>query len=273
MCNASQNQTARQTTIDLLKQSIPKENWDENQIKLDLLKEQVLKHPLFEHNIITRLKNKSFSLNKIQSIHLEYQHSIVEIFTDALLMSQFQAKQLDNKIFSSVKMYPRFLIAFNINDEFGLSSDHNSYKDTPLNSHFCLFKRVLDDLSISKETQDTFVFSKEAINLRNFLESTYSDYIKVVLALAIAEQQVITFSPPLRESVANLDIAVNRGYYNVHGTTDDGTTEAADDLHEQDLWLLLTQALHFYDFEEISQIAFDYCDLWNAFWNKMDETA
>lgn len=272
MCNASQDQTARQTTINLLKQSIPKEHWDKNQEKLDLLKEEILKHPLFEHNIITRLKNKSFSLDKIKKIHLEYQHSIVEIFTDALLMSQFQSKQLDHKIFSSIKMYPRFLIAFNINDEFGLSSDHNSYKDTPLNSHFCLFKNVLKDLNISEEQQETFVFSQEAINLRNFLENTYSEYIKVVLALAIAEQQVITFSPPLRDSVANLGIAVNKGYYNVHGTTDDGTTEAADDLHEQDLWLLLNHALHLYNFDEISKTAFDYCDLWNAFWNKMNES-
>lgn len=271
MCNVANNQSARHTAIDLLRNSIPKNIWNESENKLAGLKDEILAHPLFKHDIIEKLNNKFFNLEQVQDIHLEYQHSIVEIFTDALLMSQFQARQLDPKIFPTVKMYPRFLIAFNINDEFGLSSEHNSYDDTPLNAHFCLFNRVLDDLSISKEKIEQYVCSQEANNLRTFLENTYSDYIKVVLALAIAEQQVITFSPPLKQSVKNLHIATDQGYYDVHGTTEDESISAADDLHEEDLWLLINQSLHLTDFEDVRKVAIEYCDLWYAFWSKMEQ--
>ncbi|MCF9033685.1 hypothetical protein [Acinetobacter nectaris] len=270
MCNVENHQSSRYIAIDLLKKSIPLTIWNESKENLDHLKEEILAHPLFKHSIIEKLNNANYSLEKIQDIHLEYQHSIVEIFTDALLMAQFQAKQLDPKIFPTIKMYPRFLIAFNINDEFGLSSENNSYQNTPLNAHFCLFHRVLHDLKISKNKIDDYKCSSESNNVRLFLESTYSDYIKIVLALAIAEQQVITFSPPLKEAVKGLNIPTNEGYYDVHGTTDDTSISAADDLHEEDLWLLLNHSLHLTNFSEIRETALKYCDLWYEFWNKME---
>ncbi len=41
--------------------------------------------------------------------------------------------------------------------------------------------------------------SKIADQVRNFLESSYDSYIKVVALLAV-EEEVILFSPPLREA-------------------------------------------------------------------------
>lgn len=264
--------SARELAINSLRNSIPSNIWKDNEDKITDLKLRILKHPLFQHDIISLLKNKSFNLIQIQKIHLEYEHSIVEIFTDALLMAQFQAKQLDSYLYPTMKMLPRFLIAFNINDEFGLVSEHNNYENTPLNSHFCLFNKVLADLGISTNKQrQEYIYSSEAINLKVFLENTYRNYIKVIVALAIAEQQVITFSPPLKQAVKDLGIDVECGYYDVHGTTADQTTAAADDLHEEDLWLLLNHALHVFSFHDVESIAFQYCDLWNSFWNKMKE--
>lgn len=57
----------------------------------------------------------------------------------------------------------------------------------------------------------------------------------------------------------------------MHGVTQDIMTQAADDLHEDDLWILLTQALNFYNGAELEQTAIKYCDLWQAFWDKMQE--
>ena len=271
MCNNTIDLSAREVAINLLKESISEINWENNHKKISSLKEEILEHPLFKHKIIEKLKNKSFDLNQIQNIHLEYQHSIVEIFTDALLMAQFQARQLDSKLFPTIKMYPRFLIAFNINDEFGLSSEHNNYKNTPLNAHFCLFTKVLTDLKISEQKKAEYKVSQEANDVRNFLEATYSEYTKIIIALAIAEQQVITFSPPLKKAVKDLNINVKQGYYDVHGTTDDRTSSAADDLHEEDLWLLMNHSLHLTNFEKLKELAIEYCDIWHTFWNKMDQ--
>ncbi|MFP3355312.1 hypothetical protein R0K04_28620, partial [Pseudoalteromonas sp. SIMBA_153] len=78
-----------------------------------------------------------------------------------LLMAQFQAKQLDKKIYSSVKMYPRFLLGLNIADEFGFSFETNDGL-TPLNSHFCLFKKVLGQLNISSEIDSNHAYTEES---------------------------------------------------------------------------------------------------------------
>ena len=87
----------------------------------------------------------------------------------------------------------------------------------------------------------------------------------------MGEQQVITFSPPLRKSFEQLGFATNQGYYHVHGVTQDTTIQAADDLHEDDLWILLIQAFSFYDEQEFEQAAIKYCDLWEQFWDKMQQ--
>ena len=144
---------------------------------------------------------------------------------------------------------------------------------TPLNAHFCLFKEVLKDLNISRDMVKSYIYSFESIALRNFLEQSYDNYAKLALLLAVGEQQVIAFSPPLRKSFEQLGFATNKGYYQVHGVTQDIMTQAADDLHEDDLWILLTQALNFYNAAELEQAAIKYCDLWEQFWDRMQQIA
>lgn len=263
-------QGAREHTISLIKQSLSRDIWEENNRKVALLRTKLSQHPLFNHPMQRILSEYKLPLNTVQMIHLEYQHSIVEIFTDALLMTQFQAKQLDDKIFSSVKMYARFLITFNILDEFGFTFQPDQQL-SPIHSHFCLFKDVLADLSLSDKDVINHTYTPESVALRNFLEGAYDNYAKLVLLLAVGEQQVIAFSPPLRKSFENLGIGVNQGYYHVHGVTQDTSIQAADDLHEDDLWVLLIQAFNFYDEQELEQAATKYCDLWQAFWDKMQE--
>lgn len=259
---------ARDNALSLIKQSVPTDIWEVNTSKVTAIRNKLASHPLFSHPMIDILSNQTLPLSTVQNIHLEYQHSIVEIFTDALLMTQFQAKQLDEKIFASVKMYARFLITFNILDEFGFSFQPNQ-QVTPTNAHFCLFKEVLKDLELTELDVASYPYSPEAKALRSFLEKSYDNYAKLALLLAVGEQQVITFSPPLKKSFENLGLPTNRGYYHVHGVTQDTSIQAADDLHEDDLWVLLIQAFNFYDETELEQAAMTYCDLWQAFWEKM----
>lgn len=261
---------ARDNALTLIKQSVPPEIWDSNASKIAAIRKKLVSHPLFSHAMVDILSNQTLPLSTVQKIHLEYQHSIVEIFTDALLMTQFQAKQLDTKIFASVKMYARFLITFNILDEFGFSFQPNQ-QITPMNAHFCLFKEVLKDLELTELDVASYPYSLESNALRSFLEKSYDNYAKLALLLAVGEQQVITFSPPLKKSFENLGLPTNRGYYHVHGVTQDTTIQAADDLHEDDLWVLLIQAFNFYDEAELEQAAITYCNLWQAFWDKMQQ--
>ena len=263
-------QGAREHAISLIKQSLEHDIWEENSRKVALLRAKLDQHPLFEHPMIRILSDHKLPLTTVQTIHLEYQHSIVEVFTDALLMTQFQAKQLDSKLFSSVKMYARFLITYNILDEFGFTFQPNQ-QITPINSHFCLFKEVLNDLNISEDRVKNHPYAAESNALRDFLEKSYDNYAKLALLLAVGELQVIAFSPPLRKSFEQLGFATNKGYYQVHGVTQDIMTQAADDLHEDDLWILLTQALNFYNAAELEQAAIKYCDLWEKFWDRMQE--
>jgi len=72
---------------------------------------------------------------------------------------------------------------------------------------------------------------------------------------------VILFSPPLRGATRSLGIRVDDGYYFVHGTTADDTAEAADDDHEDDLWLILTQALTPELYVQVREECLAYCDL------------
>lgn len=259
---------ARRNTISLLSSSIPESLWNNNQDKVLDLKAELAEHHLFKHDIIQTLNQDSICLDTLKYIHLEYENSIVEIFTDALLMAQFQAKQLDKKIYSSVKMYPRFLLGLNIADEFGFSFETNNGL-TPLNSHFCLFKKVLGQLNISSEIDSNHAYTEESTDLRIYLEEAYDDYIKLLLLLAVAEQQVIAFSAPLKQAVENAGINTKDGYYYVHGTTSDITTVASDDYHENDLWLLITHSLHLHSVEDLRTYALEYCQLWDNFWNKM----
>ncbi len=51
-------------------------------------------------------------INSLNKNHLEYRHAIVQIFTDALLMAQFQTKQLEPKLHSGAKMFSTCFIKF-----------------------------------------------------------------------------------------------------------------------------------------------------------------
>ncbi|MDC4670665.1 iron-containing redox enzyme family protein [Acinetobacter baumannii] len=261
----------RQKALLGMKNSIPTEQWEENLKFLKQLRARIAELPVCNHPAIEVLNNGLLDKFTLTRIHLEYRHAIVQIFTDALLMAQFQTKQLEPKLHSGAKMFPRVLLSLNVLDEFGFrpgTDPDNYYLGNPEYAHYPLYEDLLNDYDLSEKDRREYQPSKIADQVRNFLESSYDSYIKVVALLAVAEEEVILFSPPLREATKAIGIDVEGGgYYHVHGVSTDETSEAADDDHEDDLWFALAQAITKEDYESLTTLCMDYCALWNEFWN------
>ncbi|WP_266156857.1 hypothetical protein [Dyella silvatica] len=194
----------------------------------------------------------------------------MQVFTDALLAAQLQSRQLEPRLHPGAKLVPRFLLTLNDLDEFGFRPGldvDGYYRGNPAYAHYPLFERVLDDYEVTQQARKSYVPSQSSQSVREYLEHSYGSYIDVVVLLAAAEEEVILFSPPLREATRALGIDVSDGYYFVHGVSDDTMAEAADDDHENDLWLILTQALTPDQYPRVQALCLRYCDLWGQFWS------
>lgn len=259
----------RQKAVQAMRGCVPQDQWRQNAEFLQALRNKVSAHPVSRHPAIAALNGGRFSVEAMRKIHLEYRHAIVQIFTDALLAAQLEARQLEPRLPPGAKLAPRFLLTLNDLDEFGFRPGCDSegyYRGNPEYAHYPLFERVLDDYGVEAQTRSEYVPSRAADMVRRFLENRYSSYLDVVALLAVAEEEVILFSPPLRTATGALGIDVSKGYYFVHGVTDDETADAADDDHQNDLWLLLTQALTPDHYPRISTLCEQYCELWDCFW-------
>jgi hypothetical protein len=260
----------RSEALEAMAASLPASTWNENAEFVGSLKDKIKAHSFGNNKIIEALSSGKFSLEQVKKIHLEYRHAIVQIFTDALLMAQFQTRQLEPRLNPGDKMAPRVLIALNILDEFGYTpgvSNIGYYKGHHEYSHYVLYEKLLNELGISAQDRNEHAFSGISNEVRCFLESSFTDYASIVALLAVSEEQVILFSPPLRKSVGKHGYDVAKGYYRVHGTTDDADTDGADDDHENDLWSALTQACTKENYEKLTSDCLAYCDLWDEFWD------
>ena len=261
----------RQKALQGMRNSIPAKQWDENLKFLKQLRNKIAELPVCKHPAIEMLNHGYLDKDTLIHIHLEYRHAIVQIFTDALLQAQFQTKQLEPKLHSGAKMFPRVLLSLNVLDEFGfrpgLGKD-DYYLGNPEYAHYPLYEDLLNDYGLTEADRRNYKPSKAADQVRSFLESSYDSYINVVALLAVAEEEVILFSPPLREATKFVNIDVEGGgYYHVHGVSTDETSEAADDDHQDDLWFTLAQAITEDDYESLTKLCIDYCALWNEFWD------
>ncbi|MDQ1208887.1 hypothetical protein QE380_001810 [Acinetobacter baylyi] len=272
--NVSSLENPRKNALSNMRKTIPSALWDQNTEFLKLLRYQISNHRVSHHPAIETLKSGCLSLEQLKIVHLEYRNAIVQIFTDALLMAQFQTKQLEPILSAGSKMPARFLLSLNILDEFGFKpgvSKEGYYLGNPDYAHYPLYEKVLDSLEISEHDKNHYIPSKISDEVKSYLEDSYDCYISVTALLAVAEQEVILFSPALREAVKAVGRPVNSGYYFVHGVSDDEFADAADDDHEDDLWFILTQACTESNYEYLSKICMEYCELWCQFWDHQME--
>lgn len=260
----------RKSALLAMMRNLSVQQWEDNKSSVEKLKSQIKGNSLSKHRAIRALEQEKFSVKSLQLIHLEYRNAIVKIFTDALLMAQFQARQLEPRLAPGAKMGPRFLLTLNILDEFGFSpslGDDGYYYGNPRFAHYPLFENVLDQLGITVTDRCAYKPSRISDKVRAFLEASFHNYTDLLILLAVAEEQVVLFSQPLRKALNNADINTEFGYYVVHGTTEDLALNAADDQHEDDLWVALTHACTPSDFSRLGEIANQYCDLWQEFWS------
>lgn len=261
----------RQNAIELMKSSLTLDQWESNSIFTSRLKKQIKLHPICKHPIIKILREGMFDIEAVQEIHLEYRHAIVQIFTDTLLMAQAQARQIEPRLPPGSKMAPRFLLTLNTLDEFGFQPGLDQmgyYRGNPRFAHYPLFEKVLDALGVDHQQRAEYVPSAIAKKLNWFLANSFDDYTSMLALLAAAEEQVIIFSPALRQATAATGINVDDGYYHVHGTSDNTDTNAHDDDHEDDLWAALNQACTTGMYEKLEKVTLSYLDLWQAFWTE-----
>ncbi|MFH3627164.1 heme oxygenase-like domain-containing protein [Acinetobacter nosocomialis] len=267
----------RKKALAGMKQSISAELWDKNLNFLTQLRAKIAQHPVSHHPAIETLNNGEINKENLKRIHLEYRHAIVQTFTDALLMAQYQTKQLEPRLHAGAKMFPRFLLSLNIFDEFGFrpGADRDGYyQGNPEYAHYPLFEDVLNDFGVTEEERRSYKPTSIAHQVREFLENSYNDYKAVSALLAVAEEEVILYSPPLRRATCAVGIEVEGGgYYHVHGVSEDKTAEAADDDHEEDLWFILMQACTEEDYIRLENLCLEYCDLWKKFWDVQMENS
>ena len=263
-------QAPRQKAIAAMRASLSPEQWERNAQFVAQLRQEIAQHPVSRHPAIARLNSGTVRREAMEQIHLEYRHAIVQSFTDALLAAQMQSRQLEPRLAPGSKMAGRFLLTLNVLDEFGFRPGQDAqgyYLGNPAYAHYPLYEDVLNAYGISNEARVNHRPSAIAREVRAFLEDSYGRYTDVATLLAVAEEEVILFSPPLRKATGALGLEGNDGYYYVHGVSDDDSAEAADDDHEDDLWFILTQALTDADRESLRTLGLRYCDLWVRFWD------
>lgn len=260
----------RQLVRDAIQKSMPEDLWLQNKQFIMNLKQRIQQHPIAGHPAIQALNQGRFNPEQLKRIHLEYRHAIVQIFTDALLVAQYQSRQVEPRLAPGSKMQARFLLTLNTLDEFGFQPGTDAsgyYRGNPSYAHYPLFEQLLDSLGITPEARHAYAPSAIAQKVRTYLEDSFDDFSQVTSLLAVAEEEVVLFSAPLRENTKAIGVSVSSGYYRCHGTSDDSEAEANDDAHEDDLWYVLMQALVPGQYEAITGLCDQYCDLWVEFWN------
>jgi len=239
--------------------------YKENKILMDKFLLEMRKHRLFSHPVFESLKQGEFDKQSLQELHLDYR-LIVKQFTDIILMTQFKTRELAI-INDDIFMATRFLITLNIFDELGFWPGDNQYLGNPSLSHFRLFDKVISDLDIEKSIKEKFINSIEAKHLYEYLETNITDLNVLLVYLIITEEGAMYYSPAMRESASQFGVDVTKGYYNVHGDTEDEMTEGEDDLHQEDIVRIMQLVVNEENYSNFLTLSQTICDLWADFWD------
>lgn len=260
----------RQNALNEMIKTVGQQKWDENMHFMKSLIATVKNHKINQHPIVRAMQSCEFSLQEMQTIHMEYR-AIVHIFTDALLMAQYQSRKVENVMKPGSKAYARFLLTLNTLDEFGFYykiGEPCNFQGTPQRSHLILFENLMTDMSISDDDRQDFVPTEVTQKLKNYFLASYDDYPLLLTLLAVAEEIVMIFSPVMRDNTGALGVPVEAGYYQVHGVSDDEENDACDDFHQNDLWLILAQGAGGYDKNQLLNNTKIFIDLWEEFWTQ-----
>ena len=270
----TQSEDARHEALSFVKNSLEKGSWEEHQTYVQNIRIIIENHSLFKHPILDKLKNKDLDLIQLREIHSNYFIAIVKIFTDALSILIYNChaleknKNIQDKKRILAKVHARYLLSLNLIDELGFNT-HNLSLSSPNKSHLAYFVALLAQLGINPVDEEHADI--EANNVQSFIKSYLFDYQALLLILAITEQQVITYSEALSINISKYGSELTKGYYACHGLVGNGENLANDDNHQDDIWMLLTQALDVEKINHLYVLAEDYTNCWLKFWTKMSK--
>ena len=258
----------------IMRDSIPEALRVENEAFFTALLQEIKNHPFSGNPAIAALNSGAFDEVALRDIHLDFHYAGVQVFTDAILMAQFHTRQLENRLGTQGKMASRFLLTLNILDEFGFlpgCGEDDYYLGNPMMSHPVLFDAVLDELGADASVRKSFIASLAARNIRGCFLNAFADFWSLLAILAVAEEEVMLFSPAMREATKAVGVDVSRGYYMVHGSSDDAETNAFDDDHQNDVLYILVHTAQPQQYAHIRSATMNFCALWDAFWHKQME--
>jgi hypothetical protein len=240
---------------------VSKDRYQDNKEIVNQLRIFFLEHSVFSHPILhVQVEFQKVSKNIVEQIHYDYRNAIVEIFTDALLAASLSSIDLEKKykLPSGSKIIPRFLLMPNLIDEFGMSIDERSLSGNIRDAHYPLFEEIISTMNPKNE-----LISEASTRLKSLLEENYNDYHVIITLLAVAELQVIYFTPFLKKII--LDDSYK--YYKVHGVSTIEESQASDDEHAEYLWACLALIVDQINLHELKETINTYLSLWNDFWN------
>lgn len=246
----------------------------ENEAFFAALLQKIKNHPFSRNPAIAALNSGAFDKVALRDIHLDFHYAGVQVFTDAILMAQFHTRQLENRLGTKGKMASRFLLTLNILDEFGFlpgCGEDDYYLGNPMMSHPVLFDAVLNELGADASVRKSFIASLAARNIQGCFLNAFADFWSLLAILAVAEEEVMLFSPAMREATKAVGVDVSRGYYMVHGSSDDAQTNGFDDDHQNDVLYILVHTAQPQQYAHIHSAAMNFCALWDAFWHKQME--
>ncbi|WP_457747957.1 hypothetical protein [Sulfurimonas sp.] len=240
-------------------------NYIENGKRINSFLKDMRSHRLFSHPVFEALRSGKFDKKSLQELHLDYR-MIVKQFTDLILITQFKTREL-SQLSDELFMQTRFLITLNIFDELGFWPGEKEYLGNPYLSHFLLFDEVINDLGIEENEKVKFKNSIEAKHLYEYLENSMDNLHALLVYLIITEEGAMYYSPAMRESAKQYGVDVSKGYYNVHGDTEDAMTEGEDDLHQDDIVRIMQLILTEENYLNFLSLSKNICDLWADFWD------
>lgn len=264
----------RETAKQIMKTVIPEALRVENEAFFAALLDDIKNHPMSHNQAIAALNAGAFDKAALRNIHLDFRYAGVQVFTDAILMAQFHTRQLESRWGAKAKMTSRFLLTLNVLDEFGFlpgCGKNNYYLGNPMLSHPLLFEVLLDDLGADDTMRDCYEASQAAKEIRACFEDTFADFWGLLAILAVAEEEVMLFSPPMRQAAKAVGVNVEGGYYMVHGSSEDLDTNGFDDDHQGDVLYILVHTALPQQYDQIYSAAMNFCDLWDRFWHKQME--
>lgn len=256
----------------IMRSMVDAERLGSNEAFIRQLRQKVGEHPIKNNPARKAMLAGQFGYEKMKRVHLEYRHAIVQIFTDALTVAQFNCVQLEDRglVPSGGKLAPRFLINLNNLDEFGYRPGLDKkgyYQGNPAYAHYPLFEQVMSDFGVTQQQRLDYKPSYVARAVRQYLLNAFDRLEEVVTLLAVGEVQVILFSNPLRVNADKVGVTTGEGYYQVHGTDEHGAPDANDDDHEDDCWAVLAMSIGPADHARIESLALGYMDIWDDFWS------